>query len=156
MVVTTSPTQSEPKPSAEPLLDKLVEDLESLNLPEQDFGHRQHVQAAWMMLELDGLVPTLERFPRAIRRFAEHHGASGLYHETITWYFLLLVNERREQLPAGHAWQDFEDECPDLLTGARRKLLSVYSESRLDSDLARRVFLLPDRAATDRREGAMR
>ena len=125
---------------------ELVRALEELALPAGGFLHRHHLQAAWWMLGEAGLLATLERFPEALRRFAAHHGEHDLYHETITWYFLLLVNERREQLEPGHNWSAFEAANKDLFQPARVALEAAYTKPCLESDLAKRTFVLPARA----------
>ena len=84
-------------------------------------------------------------FPPALRRYAEHQGATKLYHETITWAFLFLIQERRQQLPADHGWEDFARANPELLQDHKGTLARYYSKERLGSDLARSVFLMPDR-----------
>ena len=139
-------TETVPLPSrTEPTIDSttldLIVGLESCELTE--FHHREHVRAAWGMLREGGLLETLERYPAAIRRFAHSVGADGKYHETITWAFLFLVHERMGELPAGHDWNEFAAVSNDLLIDHRATMLRHYSAERLDSDLARRTFLLP-------------
>lgn len=129
----------------------LIAALESCELTE--FHHREHVRVAWGMLREGGVAATLERYPAAIRRFARHVGADGLYHETITWAFLFLVHERMAELPKGHSWSEFASLSNDLLLDHRTTMLRHYTADRLDSELARRTFLLPRPipAATARR-----
>ena len=124
---------------------RLLDGLERLSLEEGEFHHRQHVQAAWALLEECDLSAALERFPRAIRRFARSVGASDLYHETITWLYLMLIHERRELLDQGHDWSTFAEHNADLLSDHRALLARFYSRATLESDLARRAFVLPDR-----------
>jgi hypothetical protein len=124
---------------------QLVRDLEACEIPAGAFHHEQHLRVAWTLLEEDGLLVALGRFPRVLRRFAEYHGAFTLYHETITWAFLFLIQERRHQLPADHGWEDFARANPELLQDHKGTLARYYSKERLGSDLARSVFLMPDR-----------
>lgn len=124
---------------------QLVRDLEACEIPAGAFHHEQHLRVAWTLLEEDGLLVALGRFPRVLRRFAEYHGAYTLYHETITWAFLFLIQERRHQLPADHGWEEFARANPELLQDHKGTLARYYSKERLDSDLARSVFLMPDR-----------
>jgi hypothetical protein len=72
-------------------------------------------------------------------------GKPGLYHETITWAYVLLVNERREA-PGTEDWPAFAARNPDLLAW-RPSLLETryYRGATLWSDRARRVFVMPDR-----------
>lgn len=137
------PIAASPDPPAfvDPTTRSLIEALEACQLNE--FHHREHVRVAWGMLREGGVSATLERYPAAIRRFAHHVGAAGLYHETVTWAFLFLVHERMADLPPRHTWPEFASVSQDLLLDHRATMLRHYTAERLDSELARRTFLLP-------------
>lgn len=126
---------------------RLLSDLESCALGAGEFHHEQHVQTAWALLAEEGLLATLERFPAILRRFAHSVGADGLYHETITWVFLLLIHEHMQELPVDHTWRQFAAACPDLVRDPKRLLARYYTPGRLDSQEARAFFVLPDRLA---------
>ena len=119
--------------------------FEDGSLPEDRFHHRDHVHAAWLLLRDMPPAAALGRFSSALRRFAASKGKTGLYHETITWAYLLLINERMERGGRARTWQEFATENPDLLTWRPSVLDGYYRPETLGSDLARRVFLLPDR-----------
>jgi hypothetical protein len=91
-----------------------------------------------------GTPGALAEFTTAIKRFADAKGATGLYHETITWAFLLLIAERQARNPAG-TWEEFEAANADLLSWKPSILERYYSKELLASDLAKRAFLMPDR-----------
>ena len=112
-------------------------------LPAGDFHHEQHVQVAWLFVQKYGMPEALGEFAAAIRRFADAKGATGLYHETITWAFLLLIAERQAQSGA-RTWEEFAVAHPDLLVWRPSILERYYSKELLASDLARRTFLMPD------------
>ena len=114
-------------------------------LPADQFHHQQHVQVAWLFVRKYGMPPALAEFTTAIKRFAEAKGATGLYHETITWAFLLLIAERQARCEAG-SWEAFAAANPDLLVWKPSILDRYYSSGVLKSDLARQVFLFPDRS----------
>lgn len=115
-------------------------------LPADQFHHEQHVHVAWLFVRAYGMPAALGEFTTAIKRFADAKGATGLYHETITWAFLLLIAERQARCGAG-AWEEFARTNPDLLVWKPSILERYYSSEILKSDLARTVFLFPDRAA---------
>jgi len=129
----------------DPESHRLVRDLEACEIPAGAFHHEQHVRVAWALLEEGGLLGALQRFPPALRRFAEHHGAYTLYHETITWAFLFVIHQRRQQLPADHGWDEFAQHNPELLQDHKGMLARYYSKELLASELSRSVFLMPDR-----------
>ena len=77
------------------LFDRFVD----TTLPADQFHHQQHVQVAWLFVREHGMPAALGEFTAAIKRFADAKGATGLYHETITWAFLLLIAERQARQP---------------------------------------------------------
>ena len=126
---------------------EFLEAFEGGRLPEGAFHHRDHVRLAWLYLRRLPPAAALARFSDGLRRFAASVGKSGLYHETITWAYLLLIRERMERGRPRQSWEEFARSNPDLLTW-KPSILDVYYRSEtLGSDLARKVFLLPDRLA---------
>jgi len=121
------------------LFDRFVDST----LPGDEFHHQQHVQVAWLFVQKHGMPGALGEFSDAIKRFADAKGKAGLYHETITWAFLLLISERQARNPAG-TWQEFEAANTDLLIWKPSILERYYSKELLASDLARRTFVMPD------------
>jgi hypothetical protein len=122
----------------------LLERFVDTTLPAGEFHHQQHVQVAWLFVQKYGMPAALGEFTTAIRRFADAKGATGLYHETITWAFLLLIAERQARNPAA-AWEAFAASNADLLVWRPSILERYYSKELLGSELARRTFLMPDR-----------
>lgn len=114
------------------------------SLPADQFHHQQHVHVAWLFVREHGMPGALGEFTTAIKRFAEAKGAHGLYHETITWAFLLLIAERQARCAAA-TWEEFAASHPDLLVWKPSILHRYYSKELLASDIARRVFVFPDR-----------
>jgi hypothetical protein len=123
---------------------ELFERFVDTSLPADQFHHQQHVQVAWMFVRKYGMPEALREFSTAIKRFADAKGATGLYHETITWAFLLLIAEREGRAPAD-TFEAFAAANADLLTWKPSILERYYSSEVLKSDLAKRVFVFPDR-----------
>ncbi len=111
----------------------------------EPFRHRDHVRMTWIYLRHHPLAEALERVTSGIKRLAATAGKPSLYHETITWAFVLLVNERMERTGRNATWAEFVSDNPDLLTWRPSVLDRYYLSETLASDLARRVFVLPDR-----------
>ena len=93
----------------------LLEQFVDTTLPADQFHHEQHVHVAWLFVRKYGMPSALGEFTAAIKRFADAKGATGLYHETITWAFLLLIAERDARQPSS-TWESFAAANPDLLT----------------------------------------
>jgi hypothetical protein len=123
---------------------ELFEKFVDTSLAADQFHHQQHVQVAWMFVCKHGMPAALGEFSAAIKRFADAKGATGLYHETITWAFLLLIAERQARKPA-NTWAEFEAGNPDLLTWKPSILERYYSKEVLSSELAKETFVMPDR-----------
>jgi hypothetical protein len=120
----------------------LFEKFVDTTLPADQFHHQQHVEVAWMFVRKYGMPAALGEFSAAIKRFADAKGATGLYHETITWAFLLLIAEREARRPS-ESWEAFAAANPDLLSWKPSILEQYYSSEVLKSELARRVFVFP-------------
>jgi len=130
--------------------DDFIARFEDCTLPNSAFHHRDHVRLAWLYLRREPPLSALTRFVESLKRFAHANGHDGLYHETITWAYLFLVHERMATGPEGETWEDFAARNPDLLTWRPSILGAYYREETLASELARRVFLMPDKPAQPR------
>ena len=124
--------------------DELYDAFNSTSLPASQFHHDQHVRMAWLFVCRHGMPAALGEFSNALKRFAVAKGAHGLYHETITWAFLLIINERQVRQPAS-TWDDFARAHADLLLWKPSILDRYYSKALLSSDLAKRTYLMPDK-----------
>lgn len=118
--------------------------FEACAIAPEDFHHADHVRLAWIYLGEHPLLEAIERFTTSLQRFARHHGVPGLYHETITWAYLLLIHERMQRDGAPKDWESFRAANPDLFARKPSILDRYYAPGTLSSDLARRVFVLPD------------
>jgi hypothetical protein len=124
---------------------EFLEAFEAATLPEPLFHHRDHVRLAWLYLRQLPPAAALARFSDGLRRYAASIGKAGLYHETITWAYLLLIHERMQRFGPEATFGDFAAAHPDLLSWRPSVLDGLYRKETLDSALARRTFLLPDR-----------
>ena len=124
---------------------QLLQQFEDGTLPNQHFHHRDHVRAAFLYLSEYPVLEALQAFSRALRRFAEAHGKPQLYHETITWAYVFLIRERMAAAGKKQTWDEFARDNQDLLAWKDGILTRYYRSQTLASDLARAVFVLPDR-----------
>lgn len=118
--------------------------FESLALPPAAFKHAEHLRAAWCCFHgTRDFANGATRFVHLFKRYVAAIGAESKYHETITWFHLILVHERMVQAP-GATWPEFRARNADLFAGGLPLLRARYRPETLASSLARRVFLLPD------------
>ena len=75
---------------------------------------------------------------------AEARGKPQLYHETITWAYVFLIQERMASARKKQSWDEFASCNSDLLVWKNGILTRYYRAETLASDLARAVFVLPD------------
>jgi hypothetical protein len=123
--------------------DDFVRGFEDCTIPGGEFHHRDHVRLAWIYLRRQSALDALARFTSGLRRFAAFNGHPGLYHETITWAFLFLIHERMADAGESESWEAFAARNPDLLTWKPSVLDLYYEPAILQSDRARRLFVLP-------------
>jgi hypothetical protein len=124
---------------------ELIAQFESGSLPATGFHHADHVRVAFAYLGQYPLLQAVEKFSSALRRFAASQGKANLYNETITWAYLFLVHERISRSAQTQTWEQFAIANPDLLTWKNSILQRYYAQETLQSDLAKRVFVFPDR-----------
>ena len=124
---------------------EFIAQLEACTLPEDRFHHADHLRAAWFYLTQFPPAEAIRRFSNALRAYAASRGKPERYHETITWAYLLLVNERIHASGLSAEWDEFAAAHPDLFDWKNSILSRYYNEATLQSALARRVFVMPDR-----------
>jgi len=107
---------------------------------------------AWWLLREGPALPAMRRFVDGLRRYAAHIGKPEVYHATITWAYLLLVDERLERGGRARRWAEFERDHPELFDPSL--LARYYAPATLASPLARRVFVFPDAPAAPTRSAA--
>jgi len=124
--------------------EDLIRRFESDLVPEECFHHADHVRLAFAYLGEYPVLSALEKFARALKRFAAARGKTQLYNETITCAYLFLIQERMARCVAAN-WEEFASQNSDLLIWKGGILNRYYCEATLKSDLARKVFVLPDK-----------
>jgi hypothetical protein len=128
--------------------DELIQQFECGDTLPNNFHHADHVRLAFEYLGRYSALEALARFSNALRRFAAAQGKSDRYHETITWAYLLLIRERLARAERAQSWQEFAERNADLLVWKNGVLATLYRPEPLDSEIARRTFVLPDRACS--------
>ena len=119
--------------------------LEACTLPPEEFGHAAHVRAAYLYAREHDFPEALGRMRRALRAYTAALGKSDRYHETITTAFVALIAQRLHEHGDQAGWDGFARAHADLFD--RNVLRGYIPDSVLESDLARRVFVLPRRSA---------
>jgi hypothetical protein len=129
--------------------EELIRCFENDAIPADSFHHADHVRLAFAYLCEYPVLRALEKFADALKRFAAARGKTQLYNETITCAYFFLIRERMAGCE-GVGWEQFARENPDLFSWKDGILGRYYRHETLQSDLARKVFLFPDKANSGR------
>ncbi len=121
-----------------------MERFETCTLPEGPFHHADHVRMAFLFFRKYTPADAIARFSDSIRRLAIAKGLPNLYSETITWALLLLIRDRMARAPESQPWEAFAAANPELLNW-KDILNRYYRPETLQSDLAKKTFLFPDK-----------
>ena len=125
--------------------EELIEQFEAGTLASEGFHHQDHDKVVWLYLCRYPVLETLVRFSAGLKRFASSHGKAGLYHETITWAYVFLIHERMERNGREQSWKEFADANADLFDWKDSILKAYYDSETLRSELARKIFVFPDK-----------
>ena len=128
---------------AGPAERELMARFADLSLPKQNFDHAAHVHLAWALLASSPLLTAMRTYRSQLQAFAAHHGATGLYNETITCFYLLLIRERMDSLGPGHDWPAFQAANPDLFSQLKPFLERWYPGGAAFAPEAKASFRLP-------------
>ena len=138
------PTVDSAAPSGSSRGDETLLAFERGTLDPAQFNHRVHLSVAWSYLQRDGFPEGAVRFRQDLQRYVAKVGAEGKYHETITWAYLVLLNEERcLRSPPGESFAAMIQRRPELLDHRNGPIARCYGKAQLDSAEARRVFMFP-------------
>jgi hypothetical protein len=123
-------------------IETVVRKFEKCEYGVTDFDHSKHLAVAGWYLACLGLEEALTRMRSALLRFTRHHHVKG-YHETITRFWLLLVQEFLLSQPPR---KPFTEQVNELIQCYCDKniLFEYYSRERVMSDQAREQWIEPD------------
>lgn len=125
--------------------EEFIAAFENCTLSADSFDHRNHVRLTWLYIHRYPALEALRKVSDGLKRFAASVGKAQRYHETITFALFFLINERIARGPINGDWEEFAATNADLLDWKESILKGYYAAETLSSDLARRVFILPDK-----------
>lgn len=118
----------------------LVDRLDRCLLAKEEFHHRDHLAVASMYLYSSDFESALDRMRTTLKRFAGHHHVSGLYHETLTRFWLQQVEAKLDRrLCLAASVSKIQEQLND-----KNLVRQYYSRDRIDSNPARETWLEPD------------
>lgn len=111
--------------------------FETGRLAPSDFHHRDHLRLAWLQVQRLGADAAAGSIAEGIRRFAEAHGQSRLYHDTLTRFWVRIV---------AHVTRPTFEQTPESFPRLLDKdlPLSHWRRETLFADAARARWVEPD------------
>jgi hypothetical protein len=124
------------------MTDELAAIIAEITGGGQRFGHRQHIQLAFIAGRRHGAAAISDLMCEWIRQIAAAHGAPHKYHETMTVAWARLVAHHVAADPGVTDFGEFANRYPALLD--KTLLGRHYTPSLLGSDAARAAWVAPD------------
>ena len=111
-------------------------------LSSEDFRHLGHLRLAWLVLRRHCLEEALSLLSDGVRQYANSKGASGTYNETLTQFWIRVVNHAIQTNPSAQEFEQFINTFPILLN--KQLPLNHWRQETLGSSRARSDWLEPD------------
>lgn len=110
-----------------------------------EFHHKDHIRVAWTYLLAHPLPEAMIKMRDGIKKFAKHHGKDTLYHETITFAYVLMIHDRlaRHYSSSNDCWESFVSQNADLFAWKPSILDQYYPANLVTDELAKKQFLWP-------------
>ncbi len=124
-------------------IETIVRGLETCSTPKTDFPHRSHLTVAVWYLRDSSVDEALQKMRASLLRFLDHYQIDGKYNETITRFWLLIVERHLRELDPGLSLVERSNAVLEVLLNSRL-LFEYYSPELLWSELAKREWAPPD------------
>lgn len=118
-----------------------VRAFETGDITNQQFHHRDHLRLAWAQIHRLGFEAASDWITRQIQQFATHHGHADRYHDTMTRFWVRVV-ELAIRLHPDLSFDALLDAEPHLLD--KTLPFRHWSREHLMSPAARNQWLEPD------------
>ncbi|MEP1742450.1 MAG: hypothetical protein ABJI60_15270 [Kangiellaceae bacterium] len=123
---------------------QFIKEFEQLSLNPAHFNHLGHLRITWLYLNQHPIEQATEKVVSGIRQYATSLGAPDKFHMTMTRALVTIIANRCQPI-ANHSWNEFIEANQDLVNDAKALVGAYYSDAALESEIARREFVQPDR-----------
>ena len=120
----------------------LVRRFESCAIRPEDFRHYQHLTVALWYVQKFPYDIASEKMRSGIQKLAAAYGKTG-YHETITWFWLLIVREFAADSASAESICDLANRLAASCTG-KKVINEYYSADLLTTPDAKEHWVEPD------------
>jgi len=121
---------------------EVVHRFEACEFGLSEFDHAHHLTVGMAYLWESDVELAMGRMRTALRQFSGHHGKMG-YHETLTRFWLLRLDEVRHQIPGSSLWEACNAALGSLW--GKDLVYQYYERERLMSDEARQRWVEPQK-----------
>jgi hypothetical protein len=126
-------------------MSEFTELLEQIDAPAGRFGHRQHIQLAWLAVRRHGTPDAVIRVSGWIRHATDYEQRPQKYNATMTRAWTRIVGHHIDADPSVADFDVFAARNPELLD--KRLLSRHYTSATLASAAARAGWVEPDLVA---------
>lgn len=122
--------------------DAFLQAFTDCTLPNEQFHHRDHLRLAWLLVRRLGPEQGGIAIAQGIQRFAASHGHAPRYHETMTQFWIHIVDHMVRARPDVVDFDTFLNTFPQLLD--KSLPFRHWSRERMGSAEARARWVQPD------------
>lgn len=132
-----------PRPyESEREIEAVVSGFEFCTTGKDSFSHSDHLAVAVWYLRQDE-ARALDLMRASLLRFLDHYDCRKNYHETLTRFWILLVQRTLRTLPANTSLLEATNRVLASLDDSRIAF-EFYSKDLVDSPVAKAVWVAPD------------
>ena len=124
-------------------IEAVVRGFESCSTGKSEFTHLRHLAVTVWYLRGSSLEQATEKMRASLFRFIDHYGIEGKYHETLTVFWMRVVQKRLDELDPALSLLETTNAVVEAF-GNARLVFEYYSEELLWSTEARRTSVQPD------------
>lgn len=121
---------------------ELLRAFHESTLSSEDFRHYGHLRLAWLVLRRHSLEEALPLLSVGIRQYASSKGAASTYDETLTQFWIRIMNHALQTSPSLDELEEFINTFPVLLN--KQLPFNHWRRETLGSNRARSDWLEPD------------
>ncbi|MBC8031126.1 MAG: hypothetical protein H7Z16_13510 [Pyrinomonadaceae bacterium] len=125
-------------------IEAVVKGFESCTTAKEEFKHRNHLTVAVWYLSHSTPEEALHKMRSGLFRFLDHHGVGrAKYHETLTTFWIKLVQNALDQMDAQTSLVEIANAVLERLADPA-VVFQYFSEGCLNSETAKKNWVEPD------------
>ena len=124
-------------------LEAIVRGFETCATAATDFPHRSHLVVATWYLQNGDTAAALDKMRAGILNFLRHYEINGKYNETITLFWIIMVERCLRRLPADLTLLERANSIVEALSDSGL-MFAYFSRELLWSERAMREWIDPD------------